>query len=219
MPARRVRCRPCATISRSTGWGWHGGSSIRTTRCSSRGLRSTASGNRSSDAGSSRRARTSAPRAHRPRIRSCSTGWPRVRRQEMEPEGAAPDDRSVGHLSPVVRCSGCPCRARSLQPAVRSRPRVRLEAEMIRDVMLSVSGLLSEKMLDPSVFPLQPDGIWNMPCTRTNGPSRRARIGSGAVSTLLASDVAVPELHDVRRATSREFCTVRRVARTRHCRR
>ncbi len=36
-------------------------------------------------------------------------------------------------------------------------PRFRLEAEMIRDAMLSAAGLLSEKVGGPSVFPLQAD--------------------------------------------------------------
>jgi mono/diheme cytochrome c family protein len=36
-------------------------------------------------------------------------------------------------------------------------PRFRLEAEMIRDAMLAASGLLSEKVGGPSVFPLQAD--------------------------------------------------------------
>jgi hypothetical protein len=38
-------------------------------------------------------------------------------------------------------------------------PRVRLEAEMIRDGALRISGLLSSKMNGPSVFPPQPPGI------------------------------------------------------------
>ena len=37
--------------------------------------------------------------------------------------------------------------------------RLRLEAEAIRDVALSVSGLLSRKIGGPSVFPYQPEGI------------------------------------------------------------
>ena len=41
--------------------------------------------------------------------------------------------------------------------------RFRLPAELIRDQALAVSGLLSEKMGGPSVFPLQPDGIWHTP--------------------------------------------------------
>jgi hypothetical protein len=38
-------------------------------------------------------------------------------------------------------------------------PRVRLEAEMIRDSLLQVSGLLSAKMGGPSVFPPQPPSV------------------------------------------------------------
>ncbi len=38
--------------------------------------------------------------------------------------------------------------------------RIRLEAEAVRDVCLSASGLLSEKMHGPSVFPPQPEGIY-----------------------------------------------------------
>ncbi|HXY37342.1 MAG TPA: PSD1 and planctomycete cytochrome C domain-containing protein, partial [Planctomycetaceae bacterium] len=39
-------------------------------------------------------------------------------------------------------------------------PRFRLEAEMVRDQALALSGLLSQKMKGPSVFPPQPDGLW-----------------------------------------------------------
>ena len=46
-------------------------------------------------------------RAHRPRIRSCSTGLRSSSPRNGVAGGAAPDDRSVGHLSPVVRCSSC----------------------------------------------------------------------------------------------------------------
>jgi mono/diheme cytochrome c family protein len=38
-------------------------------------------------------------------------------------------------------------------------PRVRLDAELVRDVALRVSGLLSEKIGGPSVFPPQPPGV------------------------------------------------------------
>jgi len=41
-------------------------------------------------------------------------------------------------------------------------PRVRLEAEMIRDQALAVSGLLSHKIGGPSVMPPQPDGLWQV---------------------------------------------------------
>ncbi len=42
-------------------------------------------------------------------------------------------------------------------------PRVRLNAEQIRDKALLISGLLSHKMYGPSVMPYQPDNIWNTP--------------------------------------------------------
>jgi hypothetical protein len=41
-------------------------------------------------------------------------------------------------------------------------PRVRLEAEMVRDQALAVSGLLSHKLGGPSVMPPQPEGIWQV---------------------------------------------------------
>src|SRR4029453_18064828 len=58
-------------------------------------------------------------------------------------------------------------------PALQSRdpnnrliargPRFRMEAEMVRDVTLTAAGLLSEKIGGPSVFPDQPEGIWDNP--------------------------------------------------------
>jgi hypothetical protein len=42
-------------------------------------------------------------------------------------------------------------------------PRFRVEAEMVRDVALAASGLLSRKVGGPSVFPFQPEGIWDQP--------------------------------------------------------
>ena len=39
-------------------------------------------------------------------------------------------------------------------------PRYRLEAEMVRDQALALSGLLSHEVGGPSVFPPQPEGLW-----------------------------------------------------------
>lgn len=39
-------------------------------------------------------------------------------------------------------------------------PRQRLEAEAVRDLAISVSGLLNSKVGGPSVFPYQPPGLW-----------------------------------------------------------
>jgi len=40
--------------------------------------------------------------------------------------------------------------------------RLRLDAEIVRDVCLAASGLLNEKIGGPSVFPPQPDGVMNL---------------------------------------------------------
>jgi hypothetical protein len=42
-------------------------------------------------------------------------------------------------------------------------PRYRLPAELVRDVALAASGLLSRKIGGPSVFPPQPEGVWDIP--------------------------------------------------------
>jgi uncharacterized membrane protein len=41
-------------------------------------------------------------------------------------------------------------------------PRLRVDAETVRDIALSAGGLLCEKVGGPSVFPPQPSGIWTM---------------------------------------------------------
>ena len=63
-------------------------------------------------------------------------------------------------------------------------PRVRLEAEMVRDQALALSGLLSQKVGGPSVFPPQPGACGKRPST-VSAPGRRARAktGTAAVST------------------------------------
>ena len=42
-------------------------------------------------------------------------------------------------------------------------PRFRLDAEMVRDNALAISGLLHRKIGGPSVFPYQPEGVWANP--------------------------------------------------------
>ncbi len=42
-------------------------------------------------------------------------------------------------------------------------PRLRLDAEMVRDNALAISGLFNRKVGGPSVFPYQPEGIWFNP--------------------------------------------------------
>ncbi|MBV8071693.1 MAG: DUF1553 domain-containing protein [Acidobacteriaceae bacterium] len=90
-------------------------------------------------------------------------------------------------------------------------PRFRVEAEMVHDIALSVSGLLSSKMYGPSVFPYQPDGVWNIPYSSdkwvlSKGEDQYRR----AIYTFIRRSAPYPTLvtYD---APSREFCTVRRV--------
>ena len=90
-------------------------------------------------------------------------------------------------------------------------PRVRMEAEMVRDVALAASGLLSPKMHGPSVFPTQPPGIWNMPFnsdkwTTSAGEDRYRR----SLYTFWRRTSPYPSFMTFD-ATSREFCQVRRV--------
>src|SRR5205085_6289972 len=90
-------------------------------------------------------------------------------------------------------------------------PRVRMEAEMIRDVSLAASGLLSTRMFGPSVFPLQPEGIWNQPYssdkwTTSTGEDRYRR----SLYTFWRRTSPYPSFMTFD-ATSREYCTVRRV--------
>jgi len=90
-------------------------------------------------------------------------------------------------------------------------PRFRAEAEMVHDIALSVSGLLSSKMYGPSVFPYQPAGVWDIPYNddkwiQSKGEDQYRR----AIYTFIRRSAPYPSLvtYD---APSREFCTIRRV--------
>ncbi|HMX28879.1 MAG TPA: DUF1553 domain-containing protein, partial [Blastocatellia bacterium] len=90
-------------------------------------------------------------------------------------------------------------------------PRFRVEAEMVRDLSLTVSGLLSRKLGGPSVMPPQPDGIWRNPYssdkwTIATGEDRYRR----GLYTFLRRTSPYPAMMTFD-ATSREVCTVRRV--------
>ncbi|HEV3485978.1 MAG TPA: DUF1553 domain-containing protein, partial [Vicinamibacterales bacterium] len=89
--------------------------------------------------------------------------------------------------------------------------RFRMEAEMVRDAALTASGLLSRKVGGPSVFPPQPEGIWDIPYSNerwvtSEGPDRYRR----GLYTFIRRSAAYPSFMTFD-ATSREFCTVRRV--------
>ncbi|MEI2727369.1 MAG: DUF1553 domain-containing protein [Verrucomicrobiota bacterium] len=104
---------------------------------------------------------------------------------------------------------------RQLDPRNRLLARAsrrRLDAEMIRDQALALSGLLSHKLGGPSVYPPQPDGLW-----------RVAFDGARAYPTSLGEDRYRRGLYTVWRRTvpypsmttfdapSRESCTFRRL--------
>jgi hypothetical protein len=90
-------------------------------------------------------------------------------------------------------------------------PRFRVEAETVRDIALFASGLLSEKVGGPSVFPFQPEGIWDNPYSddrweESKGEDKYRR----ALYTFVRRTAPYPSL-TVFDAPSREFCTSRRV--------
>jgi hypothetical protein len=90
-------------------------------------------------------------------------------------------------------------------------PRFRLEAEMVRDNALAAAGLLSRKIGGPSVFPYQPEGIWDIPYSdekwnMSKGEDRYRR----GLYTFLRRTAPYPSMLTFD-ATSREFCTVRRI--------
>jgi mono/diheme cytochrome c family protein len=90
-------------------------------------------------------------------------------------------------------------------------PRFRVEAEMVRDIALTASGLLTPKVGGPSVFPPQPDGIWQNPYSSdrwilSTGDDRYRR----GLYTFIRRTAPYPAFTTFD-STSREACTVRRV--------
>jgi mono/diheme cytochrome c family protein/cell division protein FtsB len=90
-------------------------------------------------------------------------------------------------------------------------PRFRMEAEMIRDVSLAASGLLSKKMFGPSVMPPQPDGLWKSAYSgekwiTATGEDRYRR----GLYTFIKRTAPYPAMTTFD-SPSREICTVRRV--------
>lgn len=93
-------------------------------------------------------------------------------------------------------------------------PRFRLDAEMIRDQAMAVSGLLVEKMGGPSVKPYQPIGLWKaVGYTSSNTANFKKDEGDAqyrrTVYTFWKRTSAPPNLV-IFDAPTREICTVRR---------
>jgi hypothetical protein len=94
-------------------------------------------------------------------------------------------------------------------------PRGRLDAEMLRDQALFVSGLLAEKVGGPSVKPPQPPGIWEaVAYTGSNTAKFAADTGHEKVHRrslyIFWKRTAPPPQMTTFDAPSREFCTPRR---------
>jgi hypothetical protein len=91
-------------------------------------------------------------------------------------------------------------------------PRYRLEAEMIRDQALSLSGLLSRKTHGPSVYPPQPLGLWRAAFNgqRTWPTSKGEDRYRRGLYTFWRRTVPYPSMATFD-APSREACTVRRI--------
>lgn len=89
--------------------------------------------------------------------------------------------------------------------------RVRLSAEQMRDQGLFISGLLSEKIFGPSVFPSQPGGIWLSPW---NGADWKKSEGENqyrrALYTYWKRTAPYPSMITFD-GVAREVCTVRRI--------
>jgi mono/diheme cytochrome c family protein len=90
-------------------------------------------------------------------------------------------------------------------------PRFRMDAEMVRDAALTASGLLSRKIGGPSVFPPQPDGIWDIPYSSEKWiPSENEDRYRRGLYVFIRRSATYPSFMTFD-ATSREHCTVRRV--------
>ncbi|MEZ6128418.1 MAG: PSD1 and planctomycete cytochrome C domain-containing protein [Planctomycetaceae bacterium] len=93
-------------------------------------------------------------------------------------------------------------------------PRLRLDAEEVRDAALAVSGLLVNKIGGRSVYPYQPPGLW-LELNNRPGYSKAYPVGSGddlyrrSMYTFWKRTVPSPMLKTFD-APEREFCTIRR---------
>lgn len=93
-------------------------------------------------------------------------------------------------------------------------PRMRLDAEQIRDATLAIGGLLVQRLGGKSVYPYQPKGLWLELNNRPNYSREYAR-GSGedlyrrSLYTFWKRTVPSPMLKTLD-APEREFCTIRR---------
>jgi hypothetical protein len=91
-------------------------------------------------------------------------------------------------------------------------PRRRLEAELVRDQALALSGLLSAKIGGPSVYPPQPDNLWRAAFNgqRTYATSTGEDRYRRGIYTIWRRTIPHPSMTTFD-APSRETCTFRRL--------
>ncbi|MDG2168367.1 MAG: PSD1 and planctomycete cytochrome C domain-containing protein [Opitutales bacterium] len=90
--------------------------------------------------------------------------------------------------------------------------RYRLDAEVIRDQILAVSGQLNDNMYGKSVKPPQPDGLWamvNMVANRPYVPDDDDNIYRRSLYTFWRRAMPPPQM-TIMNAPSREYCLPRR---------
>lgn len=93
-------------------------------------------------------------------------------------------------------------------------PRMRMDAEMLRDLTLKVSGLLVQRVGGPSVKPYQPPGVWeavamNVSNTREYKQDSGDKLYRRSMYTFWKR-AAPPASMEIFNAPSREVCTIRR---------
>lgn len=94
-------------------------------------------------------------------------------------------------------------------------PRLRLDAEMLRDQALAVSGLLVEKLGGPGVKPPQPDGLWfavgysGSNTARFKPDKEHEKIHRRTLYTFVKRTAVAPQMSTFD-APSREACIVNR---------
>jgi hypothetical protein len=91
-------------------------------------------------------------------------------------------------------------------------PRYRMDAEMIRDQILMLSGKLNRKMYGPSVKPPQPPGLWeavSMAAPFTYVADEGDAIYRRSLYTYWRRGMPPPQM-TILNSPSREFCTARR---------
>ncbi len=134
----------------------------------------------------------------------------------------------IKHVQRLIVTSAAYRQASRVSPALLARdpenrliahgPRHRLPAEFIRDLALSVSGLMQHKIGGPSVSPYQPAGLWEELMARADGKnwtaqeytqSHGADLYRRTMYTFWKRTCPPPQLATFD-APDRETCTVRR---------